>query len=173
MHFTDQWVIMGVKWSKPCWLSAADFFWFYYHLYCCSDVTCIYLFPEPVGSEEWWKGLESQIKQEKVASVSPLKGFSVTFPAAEVCVSHWVVCCEAAMDLYPFANVVLKWEIGNCLHFASKLGFKHWGMKGKVWLTLQSDLKDVISTSKLKNASATWSRGNLWTKTAWFPTPRV
>lgn len=72
MHFTDQWVILGVKWSKPCWLSIFFFFFnicftylFYFVIFCCcSNVTFIDLFPDPVGSHEWWKGLESQTRQK-------------------------------------------------------------------------------------------------------------
>lgn len=122
------------------------------------------------GSEEWWKGLESPIKYEKVAPVSSLKGCFVTFPAAEVCVNHSVVCCEATMDLYPFVNVVLRWKEKLeiiCIPSAN------WNWRVKVWLMLQSGLKDMIGTSKTKNASATSSRwkphrGNLWMITAWF-----
>ncbi len=86
MHFTDQWVILGVKLSKPCWLSTVlfDFLPFF------AVALMLFLFIYSLillGLMNDGKGWSLR-QNRKVAPVSSLEGFSFTFPSAEVCVNH-------------------------------------------------------------------------------------
>lgn len=80
MHFTDQWVILGVKQSKV--------FWLFFSLFAVALMllSCIYsLILLAVLIDEYDRGLR---QKRGVAPVSSHEGFPFTFPSAEVCVNH-------------------------------------------------------------------------------------
>lgn len=90
--------------------------WCYFHLF----------IPDPGGSHEWWKGWSLR-QNRKVAPVSSHEGFSFTFPSAEVCVNHWVLCltCEARSHLYNFCPFTSSFCLQitnekNSLYFSSE-----------------------------------------------------
>lgn len=136
-------------------------------------LSCIYSLI-PLGLMNDGKGWSLR-QNRKVAPVSSHEGFPFTFPSAEVCVNHWVLCfwltCEARSDLYTFccfasSFLLSNYELENGLHFFSEMGSKHWvevteGWELEVWLidTVRS-WRDIIGTSKMKIASAisTWQK---------------
>lgn len=107
MHFTDQWVIFGCEMKQNhvgfqqfdlIWLPffAVALMWCFFFLVCLFCL--IYLFTPRSCWVSWMMEKGWSLRQNrKVAPVSSLEGFSFTFPLAEVCVSHCVLCFYANM----------------------------------------------------------------------------
>lgn len=121
MHFTDQRVILGVKWRKL--------------FYSCSVLSCFLFSGFSLLLRVWGcfhfflyslnlLGLMSDGKgwilrlTGRVAPV-PSPRLPVTFPAAEVCVSHWVLCLQHSLPSPCFQRS----EIRNA-YFSSWSGWK-------------------------------------------------
>lgn len=144
MHFTDQWVIYGEKWSKPSLAFNSLFEFRLLPSFAVAVMWLLFIYSLILlGLMNDGKGWSLR-QNRKVAPVSSLEGFSFTFPSAEVCVDHCVLCFELTrMDLYTFVLLspllLLNSKLENGFHFPSKLGSKHWtegtvGCKLKVWL---------------------------------------
>lgn len=118
------------------WLVLLFFTFYFLAILCCyTNVTLFSTFdllPYPVGSNERWKGLESQTKQ-KHCTLPPPEGFSFTFPSAEARVNHRLLYSgltgETLRDVYFF---FLSFFDCLCLK-KQKLWFEEVLFKAPVW----------------------------------------